>query len=192
MMQKPTRYFWGRQRLTLDRTIRSPGGGDNLFLSSIVAVDASTGKMRWYYQTTPGDNWDYTAVQDMMLADMEIDGKKRKVIMQAPKNGFFYVLDRQTGELLRANPYVTVNWASHIDMETGRPVENPDKDFLTGDRSGSCLDRLAGITGSPCRIIRTLGLFIFRHWKTRSYMTSNMISRRQGASNILKAAGIPE
>jgi quinohemoprotein ethanol dehydrogenase len=115
------------------RTIRSPGGGDNLFLSSIVAVDASTGKMRWYYQTTPGDNWDYTAVQDMMLADMEIDGKKRKVIMQAPKNGFFYVLDRQTGELLRANPYVTVNWASHIDMETGRPVENPDKDFLTGD-----------------------------------------------------------
>ena len=115
------------------RTIRSPGGGDNLFLSSIVAVDASTGKMRWYYQTTPGDNWDYTAVQDMMLADMEIDGRMRKVIMQAPKNGFFYVLDRQTGELLRANPYVTVNWASHIDMETGRPVENPDKDFLTGD-----------------------------------------------------------
>ena len=89
--------------------------------------------MRWYYQTTPGDNWDYTAVQDMMLADMEIDGVMRKVIMQAPKNGFFYVLDRQTGELLRANPYVTVNWASHIDMETGRPVENPDKDFLTGD-----------------------------------------------------------
>ena len=114
------------------RTIRSPGGGDNLFLSAIVAVNASTGEMRWYYQTTPGDNWDYTAVQDMMLADMEVDGKMRKVIMQAPKNGFFYVLDRQTGELLRANPYVTVNWASHVDMETGRPVENPDKDFLTG------------------------------------------------------------
>ena len=115
------------------RTIRSPGGGDNLFLSAIVAVNASTGEMRWYYQTTPGDNWDYTAVQDMMLADMEVDGKMRKVIMQAPKNGFFYVLDRQTGELLRANPYVTVNWASHVDMETGRPVENPDKDFLTGE-----------------------------------------------------------
>ncbi len=115
------------------RTIRSPGGGDNLFLSAIVAVNASTGEMRWYYQTTPGDNWDYTAVQDMMLADMEVDGKMRKVIMQAPKNGFFYVLDRQTGELLRANPYVTVNWASHVDMETGRPVENPDRDFLTGE-----------------------------------------------------------
>jgi len=115
------------------RTIRSPGGGDNLFLSAIVALNASNGEMRWYYQTTPGDNWDYTAVQDMMLADMEVDGVMRKVIMQAPKNGFFYVIDRQTGELLRANPYVTVNWASHIDMETGRPVENPDKDFLTGD-----------------------------------------------------------
>ena len=115
------------------RTIRSPGGGDNLFLSAIVALNASNGEMRWYYQTTPGDNWDYTAVQDMMLADMEVDGEMRKVIMQAPKNGFFYVLDRQTGELLRANPYVTVNWASHIDMETGRPVENPDKDFLTGN-----------------------------------------------------------
>ena len=115
------------------RTIRSPGGGDNLFLSAIVAVNASTGEMRWYYQTTPGDNWDFTAVQDMMLADMEVDGKMRKVIMQAPKNGFFYVLDRQTGELLRANPYVTVNWASHVDMETGRPVENPDKNFLTGE-----------------------------------------------------------
>lgn len=115
------------------RTIRSPGGGDNLFLSAIVAVDANTGRMRWYYQTTPGDSWDYTAVQDMMLADMEVDGEMRKVIMQAPKNGFFYVLDRQTGELLRANPYVTVNWATHIDMETGRPVENPDKNFLNGE-----------------------------------------------------------
>ena len=115
------------------RTIRSPGGGDNLFLSAIVAVNASNGEMRWYYQTTPGDNWDFTAVQDMMLADMEVDGKMRKVIMQAPKNGFFYVLDRQTGELLRANPYVTVNWASHVDMETGRPVENPDRDFLSGE-----------------------------------------------------------
>jgi quinohemoprotein ethanol dehydrogenase len=115
------------------RSIRSPGGGDNLFLSAIVAVDADTGRMQWYYQTTPGDNWDYTATQDMMLADMEIDGKMRKVIMQAPKNGFFYVLDRRSGELLRANPYVTVNWATHVDMETGRPVENPDKDFLNGD-----------------------------------------------------------
>ena len=88
------------------RVIRSPGGGDNLFLTCIVAVDADTGEMKWYYQTVPGDNWDYTAVQDMTLADMEVDGQQRKVIMQAPKNGFFYVIDRSNGELLRAHPYV--------------------------------------------------------------------------------------
>ena len=108
------------------RAIRSPGGGDNLFLSSIVAVDADTGKMKWYYQSTPGDNWDYTAVQDIMLADMEVDGVERKVLMQAPKNGFFYVIDRSDGKLLRAHPYGAVNWATHVDMDTGRPVENPD------------------------------------------------------------------
>jgi quinohemoprotein ethanol dehydrogenase len=111
------------------RIIRSPGGGDNLFLSSIVALDADTGKMKWYYQTTPGDNWDYTAVQDIALADMEVDGEMRKVLLQAPKNGFFYVLDRRDGKLLRAHPYATVTWASHVDMETGRPVENPDMDY---------------------------------------------------------------
>ena len=111
------------------RVIRSPGGGDNLFLSSIVALDADTGSMKWYYQTTPGDNWDYTAVQDIALADMEVDGEMRKVLLQAPKNGFFYVLDRADGKLLRANPYATVTWASHVDMETGRPVENPDLDY---------------------------------------------------------------
>jgi quinohemoprotein ethanol dehydrogenase len=112
------------------RAIRSPGGGDNLFLASIVAVDADTGVMQWYYQTTPGDNWDYTAVQDMVLADLEVDGVERAVLMQAPKNGFFYVLDRSNGELLRAHPYTALNWATHVDMETGRPVEAPATDYL--------------------------------------------------------------
>ena len=112
------------------RVIRSPGGGDNLFLSSIVALDANSGKMNWYYQTTPGDNWDYTATQDLMLAEMEVDGALRKVIMQAPKNGFFYVLDRKDGELLRAHKYAEVNWATHVDMESGRPIENKEKDYL--------------------------------------------------------------
>jgi quinohemoprotein ethanol dehydrogenase len=107
------------------RVIRSPGGGDNLFLSSIVALDADTGRMNWYYQTTPGDNWDYTAVQDIMLAEMDVDGKQRKVLMQAPKNGFFYVIDRADGKLLRAHPFATVTWATHVDLKTGRPVENP-------------------------------------------------------------------
>ena len=108
------------------RRIRSPGGGDNLFLSSIVALHPDTGRMKWYYQTTPGDNWDYTATQGMVLADMVVDGEERKVVMQAPKNGFFYVLDRRNGELLRAHAYGAMTWATHVDMETGRPVENPD------------------------------------------------------------------
>jgi quinohemoprotein ethanol dehydrogenase len=112
------------------RVIRSPGGGDNLFLSSIVALDADTGAMKWYYQTTPGDNWDYTAVQDMVLADLNVDGVDTKVLMQAPKNGFFYVLDRSNGKLLRAHKYVTANWATHVDMETGRPVEAPELSYL--------------------------------------------------------------
>jgi len=108
------------------RAIRSPGGGDNLFLASIVAVNADTGEYVWHYQTVPGDTWDYTAVQHMVLADLNIDGRDRKVIMQAPKNGFFYVIDRATGELISAENFMPVNWATHIDMQTGRPVETPD------------------------------------------------------------------
>ena len=114
------------------REVRSPGGGDNLFLSSIVALDADTGDYKWHYQTTPGDNWDYTAVQDIALADMNIDGADRKVLLQAPKNGFFYVLDRKDGKLLRANRFAAVTWASHVDLDTGRPVENPDMYYEDG------------------------------------------------------------
>jgi len=112
-----------------NQQIRSPEGGDNLFLSSIVALNADTGKMNWYYQTTPEERWDYTATQDIILADLNVDGEDRKVLMQAPKNGFFYVLDRKTGELLRANNYVKTNWATHVDLKTGRPVLNPNKDY---------------------------------------------------------------
>jgi quinohemoprotein ethanol dehydrogenase len=106
-----------------NQQIRSPGGGDNLFLSSIVALNPDSGEYVWHYQTTPAESWDYTATQHMILADLEIDGSTRKVILQAPKNGFFYVLDRETGELISAEPYVKTTWASHIDPETGRPVE---------------------------------------------------------------------
>jgi PQQ-dependent dehydrogenase (methanol/ethanol family) len=106
-----------------NREIRSPGGGDNLFLASILALDPDNGEYVWHYQTTPGESWDYTATQHMILADLMIDGENRKVLMQAPKNGFFYVLDRATGDLISANPYVAVNWATHVDPETGRPVE---------------------------------------------------------------------
>jgi len=108
-----------------NQKIRSPGGGDNLFLSSIVALRPDTGEYVWHYQTTPGENWDYTATQHIILADLTIDNRKRKVLMQAPKNGFFYVLDRTNGELLSAQPFATLNWATGVDMKTGRPIEVP-------------------------------------------------------------------
>jgi quinohemoprotein ethanol dehydrogenase len=104
---------------------RSPEGGDNLFLASIVALNVDTGEYVWHYQTTPGEQWDYTATQQMILADLNIGGKPRKVLMQAPKNGFFYVLDRKTGELISAEKFSPINWATGIDKKTGRPIENP-------------------------------------------------------------------
>ena len=104
---------------------RSGGKGDNLFLSSILALRPDTGEYVWHYQTTPGESWDYTATQQIMLADLNIGGQVRKVLMQAPKNGFFYVIDRANGQLLSAKPYANITWASGVDMKTGRPIENP-------------------------------------------------------------------
>ncbi len=115
-----------------NQAIRSPGGGDNLFLSSIVAVRPDTGDYVWHFQTTPGETWDYTATQHMILADMEIQGKTRKVIMQAPNNGCFYTLDRETGAFISGNNFVQVNWATGLD-ENGRPIENPEARY---DKTG--------------------------------------------------------
>jgi alcohol dehydrogenase (cytochrome c)/quinohemoprotein ethanol dehydrogenase len=107
--------------------------GDNLFLVSIVAVKPDTGEYVWHYQEVPGDEWDFTSVQPMMLADLQINGETRKVLMHAPKNGFFYVIDRTNGQLISAEPFAPVTWATAIDKETGRPVENPDARYsVTG------------------------------------------------------------
>ncbi len=111
-----------------DAGLRSPGGGDNLFLSSIVAVTPETGEYVWHFQTTPGETWDYTATQPMMTADLTINGEERRVLMQAPKNGFFYVLDAHTGEFLSGEMFVPLNWAFGLD-ETGRPIQNPETRF---------------------------------------------------------------
>ncbi len=106
--------------------IRSPGGGDNLFVASIVAVRVDTGEYVWHYQETPGDQWDYTATQPIILADLKVGGRLRKVLMQAPKNGFFYVLDRINGQLISAKPYdPVITWAKGVDPATGRPMFNP-------------------------------------------------------------------
>ncbi|QTH24987.1 PQQ-dependent dehydrogenase, methanol/ethanol family (plasmid) [Rhizorhabdus wittichii] len=124
-------YFGVGNGTPHDHKVRSQGKGDNLFLSSIVAVKATTGEYMWHYQTTPGDSWDYTATAPLILMDRVIDGKPRKLIVQAPKNGFFYVLDRLTGELVSASPFVPVNWATGIDARTGRPIEVPAARYET-------------------------------------------------------------
>jgi quinohemoprotein ethanol dehydrogenase len=107
-------------------------GGDELYAASIVAIHAQDGSMAWYYQTTPGDRWDFDSTEKLILADVDLAGKRRQVIMQAPKNGFYYVLDRATGELLSAQNFAYVNWARGIDQKTGRPIADPRADYDHG------------------------------------------------------------
>jgi quinohemoprotein ethanol dehydrogenase len=118
-------YFGSGNGLSWSQDIRSPGGGDNLFVSSIVAVNADTGKHVWHFQEVPGDEWDYDVTNPLMTADLKIGGVMRHVLMQAPKTGFFYVWDAKTGKLLSAEKFAPANWATKIDLKTGRPVENP-------------------------------------------------------------------
>lgn len=120
--------------------IRSDGKGDNLFLSSIVALNPDTGKYIWHYQQNPAESWDFTATQPIILADLKIDGRDRKVLMQAPKNGFFYVIDRTSGQLVSAKNFVPVSWATAIDLKTGRPIETPNARYEKPE---------LGLPGSP-------------------------------------------
>jgi quinohemoprotein ethanol dehydrogenase len=110
---------------------RSPQRGDNLFLCSIVALDVKTGQYRWHYQQVPEEDWDYTCTQSIVQADLVIDGKPRKVLMQAPKNGFFYVIDRTNGQFISAKNHVPVTWTNGIDPVTGRPTMNPEAHYGT-------------------------------------------------------------
>lgn len=132
------------------RSKRSPAGGDNLYLASIVAINPDNGKYVWHYQETPGDNWDFTSTQPMILADLKIGGKPRKVILHAPKNGFFFVIDRKTGQYISAKNFVDVNWATGYD-DKGRPIETP----------------LARITDRPREVIPTA--FGARNWHSMSF-----------------------
>ncbi len=128
-------YFGTANAAPYDLRQLGPAKLDSLFAASIVAVDATTGRMAWYYQTTPRDSWDYDSVQKLILADMQFDGTAHPVIMQASKNGFFYVLDRKTGKLLAAKNYAYVNWASHIDLNTGRPVLTGEADWYSSPKN---------------------------------------------------------
>jgi quinohemoprotein ethanol dehydrogenase len=125
-------YFGTANGAPWNITHRSPAGGDNLFLASIVALKADTGEYAWHYQQTPGERWDYDATPHLMLATLTIDGREREVLMQASKNGFFYVHDRADGTLLAADKFVDANWAMSVDMATGAPVVNPAADYSTG------------------------------------------------------------
>jgi quinohemoprotein ethanol dehydrogenase len=106
------------------------GPGDNLYTCSIIAVKGATGTMVWYYQEVPGDDWDYDSIADLMLADLTINGKQRKVIMHAPKDAFFYVIDRLTGEVISADPITKVSWATGLDAK-GHPIVNPGARYKT-------------------------------------------------------------
>jgi len=142
---------WNHQR-------RSGGKGDNLFLSSILALKPDTGEYVWHYQTTPAESWDYTATQHIMLADLNIGGQPRKVLMQAPKNGFFYVLDAATGKLLSADKYVPVDWAERVDLATGRPVEAAFARYENGAVSSQMSGALGGHNWQPMAFSPRTGL----------------------------------
>jgi PQQ-dependent dehydrogenase (methanol/ethanol family) len=113
--------------------LRKSKGKDNLYVASILAVQPETGELRWHYQTVPGDSWDFDTVQQMILADININGRQRKVIMQANKNGFYYILDRLTGQFISAEPFAQVTWAKGIDPKTGRPIVNPEAYYGTSE-----------------------------------------------------------
>jgi quinohemoprotein ethanol dehydrogenase len=113
--------------------VRSEKGGDNLFLSSIVALNPDDGAYKWHYQTTPGDAWDFNSNMDIVLATLNINGVATKTLLHAPKNGFFYVINRESGKLLSAKPFVETTWASGIDSLTGRPIINPNARYDTGN-----------------------------------------------------------
>lgn len=112
--------------------IRSPGGGDNLYLASIVALDVKTGNYVWHYQVNPENSYDWNDAMDIQLADIMIGGRKRSVLMHAPKNGFFYAIDRETGKFIQAGEFSKQNWAKRIDPVSGRPELNPDAQYPGG------------------------------------------------------------
>jgi quinohemoprotein ethanol dehydrogenase len=179
-----------------NQQIRSPGGGDNLFLSSLLALDARTGAYKWHYQTTPGECWDYTATQPIILADLTIDGVSRKVAMQAPKNGFFYVVDRTNGELVSAKPYLDMRpakdtpqgaplaWAYAVDPATGRPLENPAARY----KEGQVLvhpNPDGGHNWHPMSFSPKTGLvYLPMHDTAIAYSTDTPYERREGFDNL--------
>jgi quinohemoprotein ethanol dehydrogenase len=161
--------------------LRKSKGKDNLYVCSILAVKPDTGELKWYYQNTPGDSWDFDSVQGLLLADVTINGRPRKVIMQANKNGFYYVLDRVTGAFISAQPYAQVTWAKGVDPETGRPIINPEAHYDHNDGRSDRSGPGGAHTGRPCHTPNT-GLVYVRPQRRPSTYTvdPNFTTRRDG------------
>ena len=177
------------------QAFRSPGGGENLFLCSILALDARTGHYAWHYQEIPGEEWDYDCTNPMILGDLTIDGRVRHVVMHAPKDGFFYVVDRATGKLLSAGPYVPSTWATGIDLKTGRPVVNPDA-YLTTTPQLLTPGAGGGHNWNPMSFSPLTGLAYIpaqEQWQVASRLPDGQFKYVKGQTTIgSNAAGNPE
>jgi quinohemoprotein ethanol dehydrogenase len=166
-------YFGTGNGSPWNRRYRGTGGGDNLFVASIIAVNADTGAYAWHYQEVPGESWDYDATSPLMLADLKVGGRPRRVLMQAAKDGFFYVLDAKTGTVISAKSYVTTTWASAIDIKTGRPVADPQARY---DETGKAFVVQPGGQGAhswhPFSYNPTTGLVYFSAIETSTAFKS--------------------
>ena len=179
------------------KKIRSPRGGDNLFTCSIVALNPDTGAYVWHYQENPGDEWDFDSSEQMILADLRIKGQVRHVLLHAPKNGFFYVIDRANGKLISAKPFTQVTWASGIDLETGRPIENPQARYENSDKPVLVMPGpLGGHSWQPMSFNPTTGLvylpaqqsgFVF---KTDSHFRESNLATNDAVDFV--ASGMPQ
>jgi PQQ-dependent dehydrogenase (methanol/ethanol family) len=170
--------------------LRGSKGKDNLYICSIIAVKPDTGAFKWYYQAVPGDSWDLDAVQQLTLADLNIGGRQRRVIMQASKGGFFYVLDRLTGEFISAEPYAQLNWAAGVDKKTGRPLINPAA--LYGATPVTIYPGSGGAhTVSPTSFNPDTGLFYIPTTlgSSRTYTVTPNFVYREGSNNFGVARG---
>jgi quinohemoprotein ethanol dehydrogenase len=179
-----------------NQRIRSPQGGDNLFLSSIVALKPDTGEYVWHYQETPAEMWDFTATQTIIIANLNIDGQARKVLLHAPKNGFFYVIDRATGALISAKPYTYINWASGVDMKTGRPIETSIARYPGPDPAPVVPGPLGAHSWQPMSYSPLTGLVYIPvndvgfKYKSQEHFVQKQLAGNYGVD--LVAAGMPQ
>jgi quinohemoprotein ethanol dehydrogenase len=190
-------YFGTGNASPWARQVRNPKQEDNLFASSIVAVRPDTGEYVWHYQENPGDEWDYDSAEQIILADLKINGQLRQVLLHAPKNGFFYVLDRATGKLLSAKPYAHVTWATGIDLQTGRPIESLDAQYETSQKPALVSPGPGGAhSWQPVSYDPQTGLVYFPvleaifPYKTAEKFAHNPLAFNTGTDPV--AAGMPQ